>query len=211
MRDSMIFYRSFFEAIKELPIESKANVFEAVFEYGLNFKEIELSGIDKTIFTLIKPQLDANIKKYNNGKKQKKSKTEAKEKQKKSKTVTNVNDNVNVNENNLIENFKSRDHEPLFMQMKINPDLINKYVNEFAAKLIATDENYTKEKLNTWWYNWLNKQPKLNLKYLTKEEKERRQVPTDRTYIFWEDTYKMVKEDDKGQFITEQGNKKVYL
>lgn len=48
-------------------------------------------------------------------------------------------------------------------------------------------------------------------KYLTIEEKERRQVPTDRTYIFWEDTYKMVKEDDKGQFITEQGNKKVYL
>jgi len=211
MRDSMVFYRSFFEAIKELPTENKAKVFEAVFEYGLNFKELELEGIDKTIFTLIKPQLDANIKKYNNGKKQKISKSQAKDKQTVSKTGTNVNDNDNVNDNVLIKDFKSRDHEPLFMQLKIDPELIEKYSSEFTAKLLATDEKYTKEKLSSWWFNWLKLQPKKNYKYLTTQEKERKQVPTDRIYIHWKDTYKMVKEDKQGQYITDPPTVKIYL
>lgn len=103
MRDSCIFYRSFFEAIKELPKENQADVYGAIFEFSLNMKEIELLGISKTIMTLIKPQLEANIKKYHNGKapkqKQDKSKTKAKQKQSKSKTGTNDNVNVNVNDN----------------------------------------------------------------------------------------------------------------
>lgn len=113
----MIIYRSFFEAISEIPKENQADVWQAVFEYGLNFKDIELKGLSKTIFTLIKPQLDANIKKFHNGKKPKQkqnvskneadynqdvSKTEAKQKQNVSKTEANVNDNVNDNENEIL-------------------------------------------------------------------------------------------------------------
>ncbi len=75
MRESAIFYRSFYEAIKELPPQNQAEVYSAVFEYALNFKEVELSGLSKTIFTLIKPQIDANIKRF---KKWKQSKDEAK-------------------------------------------------------------------------------------------------------------------------------------
>src|ERR1700744_1578662 len=96
MRDSAIFYRSFYEAIKELPSENQAEVYTAVFEYALNFKAINLTGLSKTIFTLIKPQLDANIKRFKNGSK-------AKRKQNASKTGTNNNvnnkDNRNVNNN----------------------------------------------------------------------------------------------------------------
>jgi hypothetical protein len=101
-RESMIIYRSFFEAIKDLPKENQAEVWNAIFEYGLDFKEPKLKGISNTIFTLIKPQLDANINRYNNGSKpkQKISKTEAKNKQKISKEEANVNDNVNNNKNN---------------------------------------------------------------------------------------------------------------
>lgn len=114
----MIIYRSFFEAISEIPKENQAEVWQAVFEYGLNFKDVELNGLSKTIFTLIKPQLDANIKKFHNGKKPKQkqnqikneandkqqlSKTEAKQKQSISKTEANVNDNVNDNENEELE------------------------------------------------------------------------------------------------------------
>jgi len=103
-RDSMIIYRSFYEAIKELPKENQADVWSAVYELGLNGKRIELTGISKTIFTLIAPQLEANYKKYLNGikpkQKQPESKTEAKPKQKTSKTEANVNVNVNDNENN---------------------------------------------------------------------------------------------------------------
>jgi len=68
MRESSIFYRSFYEAIKDLPPENQVEVYTAVFEYALNFKELELSGISKTIFTLIKPQIQANNKKYKTGK-----------------------------------------------------------------------------------------------------------------------------------------------
>jgi len=103
-RDSMIFYRSFYEAIRELSKEQQGEIYNAIFSYGLDFLEPELKGISKTIWTLIKPQIDANIKRYNNGKvektKQTKSKTEAKQKQEISKTEANVNVNVNVNENN---------------------------------------------------------------------------------------------------------------
>ena len=97
-RDSFIFYRSFYEAISELPKENQADTYDAIMQYALNQKEIELTGISKAIFSLVKPQLDANYKKYQNGK-QKKNKIEAKQKQTKSKMGTNVNENVNVNDN----------------------------------------------------------------------------------------------------------------
>ena len=97
-RDSFIFYRSFYEAISELPKENQADTYDAIMQYALNQKEIELTGISKAIFSLVKPQLDANYKKYENGK-QKKSKKEAKVKQNESKTETNVNENENVNVN----------------------------------------------------------------------------------------------------------------
>jgi hypothetical protein len=103
MRDSLIFYRSFYEAINELPKETQAEVYHAIFEFSLNYKEIELSGLSKTIFTLIKPQLQANNKRFENGTKpkhkQNESKTEAKYKQDLSKTQANNNVNVNNNKN----------------------------------------------------------------------------------------------------------------
>jgi len=102
-RDSMIIYRSFYEAIKELPKENQAEVWNAVYELGLNGNYVSLSGISKTIFTLIAPQIEANYKKFINGSKpktkQKESKVEAKHKLTESKTEGNVNDNVNDNVN----------------------------------------------------------------------------------------------------------------
>lgn len=108
-RDSFIFYRSFYEAISELPKENQADTYNAIMEYALNQEEIELTGISKAIFSLVKPQLDANYKKYENGK-QKKSKTEAKQKQTKSKIGTNVNENVNDNDNENV-NVNDNDNE----------------------------------------------------------------------------------------------------
>ena len=66
MRDSVIFYRSFYEAIDELPLDLQAKVYKAIFEYSLNYNEIVLEGIAKTIFTLIKPQIEANNKRFEN-------------------------------------------------------------------------------------------------------------------------------------------------
>ena len=100
-RDSFIFYRSFFMATKCLKNEEKAQLFDAICSYALDGEINDLDGTAFGMFQLIKPQLDANRKRFENGcvKKQKISKTEAKQKQKISKTEANVNVNVNVNEN----------------------------------------------------------------------------------------------------------------
>lgn len=99
----MIIYRSFYEAINELSAENQARIWRAVMELGFNGVEIELSGLDKTIFTLIKPQIDANIKRYQNGKrpkeKQIESKKEANQEQKVSEKEANKNNNKNKNKN----------------------------------------------------------------------------------------------------------------
>jgi hypothetical protein len=101
-KDSFIIYRSFIDAIKSLPDIERLQIFDAISLYALDGKEAILSGISHTVFTLIKPQLDANRKRFENGcKDKKKSKPEAKHKQKKSKPEANdnVNDNLNPNKN----------------------------------------------------------------------------------------------------------------
>jgi len=132
MRDSSIFYRSFYEAIKELPKNNQAEVYTAIFEYALNFNEVELNGLSKTIFTLIKPQIDANNKRFINGKepksKRNRSETEAKPKQDISETEakpkqdiseTEANNNNNNNENvNVNENYIHCNKKFLFEKIK---------------------------------------------------------------------------------------------
>lgn len=69
-RESFVIYKSFYEAIKDLPDEDRLVLMDAIMEYGLYGIEPEgLSPVPKCVFTLIKPQLDANNRKYENGKK----------------------------------------------------------------------------------------------------------------------------------------------
>ena len=130
-RDSFVFYRSFYEAIKELPQENQLEIYNAIAEYSLNFVIPELTGISKTIFILIKPQIEANQKRYINGTKPKRkqtvSKTEAKQKQLESRTGTNVNDNVNDNE----EITPSSDSDIKAKPESDIPDFIQKELKPF--------------------------------------------------------------------------------
>ncbi len=76
-RKSFIFYRSFYEAIKDLPRDIQGEVYTAIMEYGLNGITTEnLKPVARSIFTLIKPQLDANEAKRSNGSKGGKKATE---------------------------------------------------------------------------------------------------------------------------------------
>jgi hypothetical protein len=70
-RDTCIFYRSIYEAIKDLPPNTKLEVYDSVFAFLLDFKEPELEGLSKTIFTLIEPVLRNANKNYVNGSKPK--------------------------------------------------------------------------------------------------------------------------------------------
>lgn len=70
MRDSFVFYRSFYEAIRELPRDVQSEIYTAIMEYGLYGKETEhLKPIARSIFTLMKPLLNSNLARYENSKK----------------------------------------------------------------------------------------------------------------------------------------------
>ena len=66
-RDSMVVYRSFVDAIRDLPPDQFKACAMAIFDYGLDGNEPEGSGIDRTVFCMAKPQIDANNRKYENG------------------------------------------------------------------------------------------------------------------------------------------------
>lgn len=62
----MIFYRSFYEAVNELPKELQADIYSAIFKLGFDFERTELSGISKTIFKLVEPIILANNQRFMN-------------------------------------------------------------------------------------------------------------------------------------------------
>ena len=136
MRDSFIFYRSFFEATKSLTTEQAADLYYAICSYALDRKELELEPVQKALFSLIKPQLDANHKRWenglkgaNSGKKGGRPKT-PKKPQRNPKKTPNVNVNVNVNDN-VNENIYRK-----FAHLQINLDDYEKLVNEYDKQQV---------------------------------------------------------------------------
>lgn len=98
-RKAVVFYRNFYEAIKNLPVDLKAEVYDAVMEYGLNGLEpSNLSLMAKSIFALIKPSIDTNNTRYENGKHGGRPRKEAQE--------------SNKNECEPKRNQKETKHEP---------------------------------------------------------------------------------------------------
>lgn len=67
MRDGFVFYRSFFECFDGLSKKDKLTLFDALCNYALNDVEPELTGVPSAIFVLLKPQVDANNRRYENG------------------------------------------------------------------------------------------------------------------------------------------------
>jgi hypothetical protein len=116
MRTYFIFYRSFYEAIADLPEANQLELYRAIFELSLNENEPQLTGISKTVFTLIRPQIVANNQRFKNGTKAKAkrngSETEAKPKQTESKTEANKNKNKNKNENKKENENKNKNFTP---------------------------------------------------------------------------------------------------
>ena len=113
-RDSFIFYRSFYEAIEEVDTETQVAIYNAICRKALYDEDTTLSGTAKILYTLIKPQLDANNKRYSDGQKGGRPKKETdgckeketsgyKNKKPNNNENENVNENVNENENVVVE------------------------------------------------------------------------------------------------------------
>ena len=144
-KDSFIFYRSFYEAIKELPKENQLNIYNAIIELSLNKKELELSGIEKTIFTLIKPNILNAIKNYENGcfggrpnkPKNNPIKTQSKPK----------NNPIETNEDEDVDKYEDKDKDNRYGELK-NVRLSEAQYNSLKEKYHNLD--LAIEKLDTW-------------------------------------------------------------
>ena len=111
-RESMVFYRSFYEAIVGLPDVELAQAFRAIAEYGLNGIETECSGTAKVALIMAKPQIDKNNMRYANGCKGGRPAENLKPndnqiKPSDNQTITNQEPNVNVNDN--VNDIKKKD------------------------------------------------------------------------------------------------------
>lgn len=164
VRDSFIFYRSFYQSAKKLPKEDKAELFDAICSYALDGESVEMSVVPEAIFTVIKPNLDANRRKWENGCKEKKkpseveadeeqeiSKDEAKDKQTISKAQGNVNVNEDVNVNKDVKDKRKRFTPPSLQDIQnyckernnsVNPD---KWLNFYQSNGWKVGKNSMKD------------------------------------------------------------------
>lgn len=130
IRESFVFYRSFYESISRCPDDVQQILLRAVINYGLNQVVPDFSGVPfqpfvEAIFAGIRPQLDANHKRFLNGCKggefgrlggAPKGNTNArKDKQplNNPKTTPNVNENDNVNGKMSLRGQRKHNDKPL--------------------------------------------------------------------------------------------------
>lgn len=161
MRDSFVFYRSFYDAIKDLPRDVQGEIYTAIMEYSLYGKETEnLKPIARSVFILMKPQIDVNNKRFENGKKGGRPKSEGqsnnnqeetKEKpsnnQNETKSKPNVNDNVNDNKDDNSNELSKKDAAKAATlkrkeEFKIS---LSPYVEKYGKEMIRAFFNYWSE------------------------------------------------------------------
>lgn len=157
MRESMVFYRSFFEAVEDLPPEEFKQSVLALLKYGLDGTSEDVGGIAKAILTLAKPQIDKNNKRYEcsrmGGRKPSGNQTEENEtelKPNRNRTVTEYkpnanrietepqpNVNVNVNDNVLKENTLKGVKEKHFVPP--TPENVSGYCREMGYTYVDAE------------------------------------------------------------------------
>ena len=180
MKESFVFYKSFYEAIKKIKDKAtKADIYEAICELGLNKNVVPLTNdVGQIIMELVKPQIEANTERYENGKKGGKFGVLG-GRPKKDKNPNgvieetpnvNVNDNVNVNVNEnvvVVEDNKTTEqqpHTPTFNELRSYcvengmEDLDYEYVFNYYEDSNWVDTNGNKIKnwklrVRTWYKN----------------------------------------------------------
>ena len=158
-KDSFIFYRSFSEAMGELTESDQLVLYRAIVRYGLDADEPELgSPYLRMAWTLIKPQLDANWRRFENGRKGASfgklggapkgnrnacKKTTPKQPQNNPKTTPNVNVNDNVNDNEDIKCV------PPGTSMSVSPEFLKlqKWINKELPHVAKMEQQITDRQL----------------------------------------------------------------
>ncbi len=68
-RTYFTFYESFFTAIDQVDISEQLPIYKAIAEYALYRKEPDLTGMGAAMWALIRPNLESNWKRWENGQK----------------------------------------------------------------------------------------------------------------------------------------------
>ncbi|MBR1387795.1 MAG: hypothetical protein IJ553_05275 [Alloprevotella sp.] len=158
-KDSFIFYRSFKEAIDLCPEEVRLKIYEAIAEYALTEQEPNITEpYAKLCWKLIKPQLEANWRRYKNGqaggapkgnrnaaKRPEENNQETTERQPtnnqaESEKQTNINDNENIKDN---EKVKEKEQREVSATQSVTPTRAR-----FTPPSITEVEAYCKERGN---------------------------------------------------------------
>ena len=67
--NGITFYKSYYEACKEIPIEQREKIYAAIIEYAFTGASPELDGVLKALWIVIRPNIDNSIKKASAGSK----------------------------------------------------------------------------------------------------------------------------------------------
>ena len=148
MRESLVFYRTIYEAIKDLPRDIQGEIYTAIMEYSLYGKETDnLKPVARSIFTLIKPQIDVNNKRFDNGCKggrplKKETKEKPSNNQKETTEIPNKNYNVNDNNNDNKEstNVDKKERPP-----KSDYERFNEWLKEHTPNVLKLQRQITEE------------------------------------------------------------------
>jgi len=175
MKHGFVFYRSWLEAIEELPDALMFELLKAITYYGLNQEEpAEMTQAARSYWKLIKPIIEANNRRYENGKKAKQkqngSKTEANEKQEGSKTEANEKQNrsVRIKEDKKlgikeVKNYRIEEDEAVVelfaVQLHTTKDEVIRlmvYFNNYLKSIDKQHPNITEYKRH--FSNWVRHQ-----------------------------------------------------
>ena len=112
-RNVFTFFRSYYEAIRELDAEHRLELYDAITAYALDGIEPDISGVAKACFLLMKPVLEKSEAKSNAGRKgglnnQAESKSEANDEQNESESEA----NEKQAESKLEANWKQIESKP---------------------------------------------------------------------------------------------------
>ena len=165
MKDSFVFYKSFYDAIKNMPDElEQAKAYNYIFEYVFEGKEPQEKNFAAAMFYMVKVNIDNAIKRYEanveNGKRggrPKKIETQTKPNNNPTETQPkpnnnpiktqpkpkqNLNDNVNVNDNIYFSNEKLNNLFLDFLQLRKKIKAVNseRAINSLLKTLEAYDD-----------------------------------------------------------------------
>lgn len=153
MRESFVFYASFYEAIKELPAETQLELYTAICKYSLYGELPELSPISKALFTAIKPNIDKAAARYvasvENGKKGGRPKTQTKP----SENLEKPSNNLDQTQTKPSENLNVYVDDNVNVDVNVNDNVERKADKpqrlRFTPPTIAEVQAYCKERGNS--------------------------------------------------------------